>query len=87
VVQSRPAAVQGDNSAPAAGSRRKRVKLGQLGVLEIVAGSATSVGLHAGISTSAAAAGSEWPAAQSGRGAGGEMQEQARAQGRGARAK
>jgi hypothetical protein len=52
-----------------------------------VAGSAAPVGLHAGVSTSAAAAGSGWPAVQSGRGAGGEMQEQARAQGRGARAK
>jgi hypothetical protein len=63
------------------------VELGDLGVLELVAGSAASVGLHAGVSTSAAAVGLEWPAAQSGRGAGGEMQEQARAQGQGARGK
>jgi hypothetical protein len=87
VVQGRPAAVQGDSCAPAAGNRQKRVELGQLGVLELVAGSAAPIGLHAGVSTSAAAAGSEWPAAQSGRGTSGEMQAHARAQGRGARAK
>jgi hypothetical protein len=70
VIQGRPAVVQGDSSAPAAGGRWKRVELGQLGFLEPVAGSAAPVGLHAGVSTSAAAvaAGSEWPAAQSGRG-------------------
>jgi hypothetical protein len=58
VVQGRSVAVQGDNSAPTAGGQRKRVELGQLGVLELVAGSAALVGLHAGVSMSAAAAGS-----------------------------
>jgi hypothetical protein len=87
VDQGRPAVVQGDISAPASGGQRKRAELGQLDVLELVAGSAAPVGLHTGVSRSAAVAGSEWPTAQSGRGAGGEMQEEARAQGRGARAK
>jgi hypothetical protein len=73
VDQGRPAAVQGDSSAPAVGGRRKRVEIGQLGVLELVVGSAAPVGLHAGVSTTSAATGSEWLVAQSGRGAGGEM--------------
>jgi hypothetical protein len=66
VDQGRPAAVQGDSSAPAVGGRWKRAEIGQLGVLELVAGSAAPVGLHAGVSTSSSAAGSEWLAAQSG---------------------
>jgi hypothetical protein len=65
VDQGRPVVVQGDSSAPASGGRRKRAELGQLGVLELVAGSAAPVGLHAGVSRSAAA-GLEWPAVQSG---------------------
>jgi hypothetical protein len=56
VVKGRSAAVQGNSSASAAGGRRKRVEFGQLGVLELVAGSAAPVGLHAGVSRSAAAA-------------------------------
>jgi hypothetical protein len=46
VAQGRAAAVQGDSSAPVAGGRRKRVELRQLGVLELVAGSAAPVGLQ-----------------------------------------
>jgi hypothetical protein len=56
VVKGRSAAVQGDSSAPAAGGRWKRVEFGQLGVLELVAGSAAPIGLHTVVSTSAAAA-------------------------------
>jgi hypothetical protein len=46
VAHGRSAAVQGDSSAPAAGGRRKRVELRQLGILELVAGSAAPVGLQ-----------------------------------------
>jgi hypothetical protein len=56
VVKGRSAAVQGDSSAPAAGGRWKRVEFGQLGILELVAGSAAPVGLHVGVSTSAVVA-------------------------------
>jgi hypothetical protein len=62
VDQGRPAAVQGDSRVLASGGRRERVKLDQLDVMWLAAGSAAPVATPSG--ETARRRRSAWPVAQ-----------------------